>query len=268
MRQRRTGCILMAFGAILALAAGAFVFMTMQQAAAQIPEPKTQILIAATVIPERSRIDPTMVKVVDMAQSLVPPDAMTKPDDAVNRLTLVPIFTGQPILSTQIISTTREAGVASAALQPGKVLVAINFSGAANILTAGAIRPGDTIDLIVKVPGPDGQPVVATTMQNLKVYEIGSVATSPKPGTAAAAAPPSSSPVFIFVVTPDEALELKYLETLAPDLILRAAADREREPDQRAIIDFEFFVQKYGLPRPLKVGGQGGTSGGAPPRSP
>lgn len=252
MRQRRTGCILMIVGVVLALTAGAFVFVTMQQAAAKIPEPKTPVVVAATEIGERSRIQPGMLKIVEMDQSLVPPGALSKPEDAVDRLAIVPIFPGQPVLATQIISTTREAGVASAALEPGKVLVAVNFSGATNILTAGAIHPGDTVDLIVRVPGPDGQPVVATTMQNLKVYDIGTVA-PPRTSSNAAATPGPSSPVFIFAVSPEDALVLKYLETLSPDLVLRSAADRDKGPEQRPIIDYGYLRQRYGLPPPPRT---------------
>lgn len=262
MRRKRTGIILIVIGVLLALGTGVLVFSTVATAQAQKPEPQTDIFVAAQDIPERTRITPEMIKSQKVNVSAVPPSAVDKRENIVDYVTVTPVFAGQPFYPSAMVTTTRESNVASAALEKGKVLVAINFSGASNILTAGAIRKGDTVDLIVKVPGPNGV-AIATTMQNLKVYDIGSL----QPSKADAGAPANSSPVFIFQVAPEEALELKFLETLSPDLVLRSAADQKEGPQRRPLIDMEYMANRYGLPLPRTGAATTGSGGAAQPSS-
>jgi Flp pilus assembly protein CpaB len=256
--------LLIAIGVLFALVSGILVFRTVAEANAARPEEQKTIYFAVDTIPERTRITDAMIVEKKVNVSAAPVGAIESKSSIVDHLTVTPVFKDSPFYPSAIVTSTKESNVASAAIERGKVLVAINFSGATNILTAGAIRKGDTVDLLVKVPGPNGT-VIATTMQNLKVYEIGTVE-KPKAGTDAA---PASAGVsnFIFQVTPEEALELKYLETLSPDLVLRSSLDQREPPRQRPLIDMEFLANKYGLPL-AKTGPAPGGATGAPPAAP
>lgn len=242
MGRRRGGCILMALGVVLAVVAGGITFVVVASATAPkaVEVPKRPVLVAAQNIPERTLISPAMLRVQQWPQDLVPPGALAKVEDGANRLSTMAVFAGQPILQTQVADTKGNSGVAYA-LEKGKVLVAVNFGGATGIMSTGAVRAGDTVDLIVNSPGSNGNQV-APTMQNLKIYAIGSLNAAGKGGT------PASATLFIFQVTPQDALILKYLESMNMDIFLRAAGDDTAIPTEPVTMDY--IVNKYKIQRP------------------
>ena len=162
----------------------------------------------------------------------------------VDRATLSELFAGQPIVATQVVqvmTTTKESSITSAALEKGKVLVAVAFGGASRILSTGAIQPGDAVDVVLELDGTTGRTVVVT-YQNLKVYGIGTVAATPaKDGSGA------TKLVLIFAVEPQEAAELRFLEGLNPDLFLRSVADRQEKPYAIQKVDINYILNKYRL---------------------
>lgn len=242
MGRRRSGCILMALGVVVALVAGGITFFLVLTSTAPkaADAPKRPVLVAAANIPERTLINPSMLRVQQWPQDVVPPGALTTLEDGVNKFNLTPIYAGQAVLGTQIADTKGGSGVAFA-IEKGKVLTAVNFGSAAGIVSTGALRAGDTIDLVVTAPGTRGNQV-APTMQNLKIYAIGSVGAGGKSGSA------GGGTLFIFQVTPQEALILKYLETMSVDIFLRAAGDEAVVPTEPVTLDY--IVNRYRLQRP------------------
>ncbi|MDO8674099.1 MAG: Flp pilus assembly protein CpaB [Dehalococcoidia bacterium] len=242
MGRKRGGCLLMALGVVVALIAGGIAFYVVTVASTRTAEvPTRAVLVAAVNIPERTLINASMLRVQQWPPENVPPGSLNTIEAGANKFSTMPIFVGQAVLGSQIADTKGGSGVAYA-LEPGKELVAVNLSGAAGIISSGAVRAGDVIDLIVNTPGSNGNQV-APTMQNLRIYAIGSVLAGAKAG---AGAGPSN--LFLFQVTPQDALILKFLETLNVDMVLRAAGDDVIVPTEPVTIDY--LVNKYRLQRP------------------
>lgn len=247
MGRRRSGCILMALGVVLAVIAGIISFLVVgtKQAAPVVEIPKRGVLVAASNIPERTLLNPSLLRVQQWPQDNIPPGALSTVEEGDKKYTTMPLFAGEPVLQAQVADTSGNSGM-SYALEKGKVLVSVNLGGAAGIASTGALRPGDAVDLVVTMPGARGTQV-AYTMQNLKIYSIGSVAAK-APANPAAPATTAAGTLFIFEVTPQDALIMKYLETLNVDLVLRAAADDQLVPTEPVTLDY--VINRYRLQRP------------------
>jgi len=104
------------------------------------------------------------------------------------------------------------------------------------------------VDIIVYTEGANGKQAAAT-FRNLEVFSVGG-RTSPVSGPAVQTQSPQAATVLQFVVSPQEALELKFLEGLGADLVLRAAGDPATPPLQ--VVDVDYMAAKYGLERPRR----------------
>lgn len=253
MARRRGGFILMVLGVILALGAGGIVWVVTSTAAAPAEVPKRNVVVARVDIPERTLIDQTMVVVQQWPQDIVPVGAPGTAEEVVGKFTLTKLYAKQALLTPQLADTKGQAGMAFA-LEPGKVLVAVNYPGALNILGSGAIRPGDKVDIVVNSPGSPASGAksnqVSPTFRNLQIVAIGTVAQA-KAGAPAPPATGAAASTLIFMVTPQEALELKFLETMGVDLLLRAAGDEAVPATQ--LVDIDYIVDKYRLEPPPKA---------------
>ncbi|TAK34468.1 MAG: Flp pilus assembly protein CpaB, partial [Chloroflexota bacterium] len=207
--------------------------------------PKINVVVASTNIPARTRITSDMVKLSPYPTGVAPAAALTRIDQAVNLATVTDVYAGQPIVASQVVTTTKETSIASAALEKGKVLVAVAFGGANHILSTGAIQTGDSVDVVLQLDSASG-PAVVVTYQNLKVYGMGTVAPT-KSGSNSIAVGEGPKLALIFAVTPQEAAELKFLESLNPDLFLRSVADRDGAPYSTQKVDMTYILNKYRL---------------------
>ncbi|MBI2865004.1 MAG: Flp pilus assembly protein CpaB [Chloroflexi bacterium] len=240
MGRKRGGCVLMILGAVVALIAGGMAFLLLARASSRPDDvPKRPVLVAAVNIPERTLVNAGMLRVQQWPQENIPPGALTAIDAGANKFSVMPLFAGQPVLGSQVADTKGGSGVAYA-LEKGKVLVAVNLGGAGGIISSGAIHAGDVVDLVVIAPGTNSNQV-ATTMQALKIFAIGSVGAGAKAGQGAGT-------LFLFEVSEQDALVLKYLETLNVDMVLRAAGDDAKAATDPVTIDY--LVEKYRLQRP------------------
>ena len=247
MNRKRTAILLVVVGAILALAGAGYAYLSVRSAEVKIapPEPKVDVVVAARNIPARTKINSDMVRLAPYPTGLAPAAALTRIDQAISLATVTDVFAGQPIVASQVVTTTKETSIASAALEKGKVLVAVAFGGANHILSTGAIQPGDAVDVVLQLEGSNG-PAVVVTYQNLKIYGMGTVA-SVKSGENSQQVADQPRLALIFAVNPQEAAELKFLEGLSPDLFLRSVADRDSVPYAVQKVDMNYILNKYRL---------------------
>jgi Flp pilus assembly protein CpaB len=213
MSRKRGGFALITLGVVIAVGVASLVFNQARRAAETARMESVEVLVAAQDIPERTVMAAPFLAVKRMLPTSLPPGAIVRPDQAVGKMTTGPILTGEFILPGKLVGGDGQASVAFA-VPKGKVVITLPAS---DILSTGAVRPGDTIDLLVTInpdkekerertqaagPSPVGTPVAQptptpnlnaedgvntgttqTTMQNLKVLAIGSV----QPTTAPAA---------------------------------------------------------------------------------
>lgn len=256
MKKRRSGIILMALGVILAIAVGSTMFLTAQQTSGKTAQ-MGRVLVATQEIPERTAVQPGTLAVKSMPVDLIPDGALNSAEQAVGKMTMVKIFPNEIILGSKLADTKGQSGVAYT-LQKGQVLMTFPAS---DIITTGAIKAGDSIDLLITLepeeegdktqqprPGMPEVAVTQVTLQNLKVVSIGAIGAAPPASGQNARKDGSTDTLLTFAVSHEDALVLKALKD-APnaklETVLRAAGD-----DQKVTIEamtMRKIVDKYGV---------------------
>jgi Flp pilus assembly protein CpaB len=157
-------------------------------------------------------------------------------DQAAGKMTLSNMYPGDWVLSSRLADTKGASGV-SFTMDEGLVMVTFPAS---DIIGTGAVRPGDTVDVIVTIdtskengpvgpgaPSGSNSPGGTTqlTVQNLKVQNIGVVANS---AGGQPTAPDAQSKVITFAVSRQDALALKQIKDYPnsrAEMVLRSAGD-------------------------------------------
>lgn len=235
----RGGRILILLGLILAMGAGFITFLMLQNASSgqQAAPVETQpVVVALQRIEARTSIPPDAIGIQDWPVTLVPPGALTDTAQVAGKLSVAPIFPGQVILQDMIIdkeqleelppaAATQIGSDVSFTIPEGKVAVAFPVTEISSV--AGAIRPGDTVDLLVTInlpetvaePGTGRNVVTGLTLQNLEVIN-----TVPW-GTEVEGNQPSGQ-IYTLLVDRQQAAILKFIrENAQPDFVLRPAGD-------------------------------------------
>lgn len=261
MGRKSGGNILMAFGVVLALSAGAVVFFVMQLNVAKSAEiPKRPVVVALTDINERTIIGADKVVVQMWPEDIIPPTSESNVSNVTGKFAKTKLYAKQAILTSQVagltgatptdgaapkaagsLTATKEAEIAYT-LEKGKVLVAVEYPSAVALIQAGAVHPGDRVDIIVKAPGTLGEQI-APVFRNIEVKAIGTI-------SASAASDPKAlaGGTLIFAVPPQDALILTFIESLDPRVLLRAAGDNENPPTD--LVTTEYISSRFGLQRP------------------
>lgn len=249
--MRRGGRVFIILGIVLALISGLAVFVVLAAAEPQPVEvPTTKVVIAFQPIGERSEIAADQVGEVDWPQRIPTPiGAYNKPVDVIGKLSKVPIYTGEPIITDMLIDKAdlkETKSNAALLLEPGKVAVAFGVSMGSDV--AEAIQAGDRVDLLVtynvNIVGSSTQnaqyQLTQTTLQNVLVLQVGpwphSVPEGSKTETSAA------GQVNIITVQLDEqdALVLKHIEETAQatNFVLRSANDDQTFSTEPVTIEY------------------------------
>lgn len=235
----RGGRILILLGLVLAMGAGFITFLLLQNASTgqtAAPVETQPVVVALQRIEARTSIPPDAIGIQDWPVTLVPPGALTDTAEVAGKLSVAPIFPGQVILQDMIVDKEQLEELPSAAatqlksdvsftIPEGKVAVAFPVTEISSV--AGAIRPGDTVDLLVTInlpetaaePGTGRNVVTGLTLQNLEVIN-----TVPW-GTEVEGNQPSGQ-IYTLLVDRQQAAILKFIrENAQPDFVLRPAGD-------------------------------------------
>ncbi|HEY3110860.1 MAG TPA: Flp pilus assembly protein CpaB [Chloroflexota bacterium] len=151
MSRKRGGLILLVLGVVIAVGVASFVFQQAQRAAETARLESVEVLVAAQDIPERTMISAPFLATKRMLPTSLPPAAMVRPEEAVGKMTTGPILAGDFIMPAKLAEADGRAGLAFT-LPKGKVVITLPAS---DILTTGAVRAGDRVDLLVTIKPPD-----------------------------------------------------------------------------------------------------------------
>jgi Flp pilus assembly protein CpaB len=255
MSRKRGGFALILLGVVLAVGVAMLVFNQAQRAAETARMESVDVLVAAQDIPERSVMVAPFVSVKRMLPASLPPGAMDRPEQVLGKMTVGPILAGDFILPGKLVDSDGRSGLAYV-VPKGKVVITMPAS---DILSTGAIHPGDVVDLLVTInpdkekeratgpasaqaaqpaatplaqPSPTATPVAdddlhvgttQTTMQNLKVLAIGSV----QPAQAAPPGTPDKTRDTADRIAPTQGL-ITFAVDRQDALVLKALKDNER----------------------------------------
>lgn len=261
MSKKRGGFALIVLGVVIAVGVALLVFSQAQRAAQTARLESVDVLVAAQDIPEHAVVAAPFLSIKRMLPTSLPPNALVRPEDAVGKMTTGPILAGEFILPQKLVGADGRAAVAYV-LPKGKVVITMPAS---DILTTGAVRAGDTVDLLVTIkpdkenlknaadpamasnatgtpvsrPTPSATPsavddlltaTTQTTMQNLKILAVGSVQNEAavNPEGKAKESPAPTGGLITFAVERQDALVLKALkdsDRVKIEMVLRSAAD-------------------------------------------
>ena len=140
-----------------------------QQAIAPTPIPKVDVLIAAHDIPARTLITTEMIRIAQVPVELKLGPALDKPEDAVGRVILYPLASGEQVLPSKF-TIDQSIETFSNVIPTGKRAVSIVTSE--EIGAGGMIVPGDHIDIIASFDGSLGNIAATTVFQNVLVLAV------------------------------------------------------------------------------------------------
>lgn len=141
-----------------------------QQAIAPTPIPTVVVLVAAVDVPSRTLLTADMVKVIQLPTELRLETALTRPDDAIGKVTLYPVARGEQILPAKF-SIDRTIQTFSYVIPLGKRAIAITTNEEQG--AGGMIAPGDHIDVIAAYdPLIVGGMSAKTIFQNVLVLAV------------------------------------------------------------------------------------------------
>ena len=286
--RKRSGLLIMLMGVVIALVAGLMVLSMARQAAAQQQEAVRQVFVvmAARDVAQGTAIPADALMVQAFPADFIPQGAIPAPEQAVGKYTVTQLVKGQIILASQL-SVTKRTGNLALSVPPGKVAVALPMTDLMS--TAGAIRAGDHVDLLLtlnlkeiqlKEPQPiqtgttpattassattsggDGSknPITQATLQYVEVLSVGEAEDDGSSGgggggigTSANAGAKKTSAVIVLLDHQD-ALVLKYVKDSGGvvDLALRAPDDTAQVKTDTVTIDLLF--ERFGFRRPVPV---------------
>ena len=263
------GKVLMALGVVLALLSGGVVFFIASTSAAAGSReiPMKAVLVTRTEIAERALITDDLLDVIQLPEDGIPPGAILGTERAKLKDTFAKtrIYARTPIQLSQV--TARKpveppdlqpkppgapavgtpaptfAVPVSALLEKGRTMVAVDYPEASKLISAGVLRPGDKVDIYVKTPGTSGDQL-AMIFFNKEIKAIGSISQTDQ------AAP---SPTLLFIDSPQDALVLKFIESMNPFLLVRSVEDggdaRLTDPVTQDYIISRFHLQRPAAPR-------------------
>ena len=265
--KKRSGCIWIGAGAILALLAGVMAFYAIMRGASTqvnvpvLESPKVKVVVASRAMGVHELIQSGDVKTRSAPVDIVPESALRSTDEAVGWLTVAPLAPGQMVLSSQLISPTIKGASAAFALDKSKVVMAFP---ADDLMTRNSLlQPGDHVDLLFSLAVPPGQNegespdqskaelVTFSALQNLEIAALIRPSDLESQAKAQAGVKGALPLAIVFALTPQDALVLKYLKDMGGtvDIVLRAPEAKEQFAVQP--IHMNYLTDRYQLRIPI-----------------
>ena len=167
MKQRLITVLI--FALVVSAAASVLIYRLINSQISSNSKAGTRVLMAARTLERGDLIKDTDIKIADWGGT-VPPGAIMKPEDAIGRGVIEPIYMGEPIVESRIAARGAGAGLA-AIIPPGMRAVAVRVNDVAGV--AGFVTPGMRVDILL-AGNPPGQKsnvgtLTKTLLQNVEV---------------------------------------------------------------------------------------------------
>jgi pilus assembly protein CpaB len=128
------------------------------------------VVAAANEIPFGTKIDATMIKVVELPPKAVPATAFRDPQVVIGRIAAYTLYKDEVLAQERVVEHLGGSAL-SAAVPEGKRAVTIKSDDVIGV--AGFLLPGNRVDMIAtRGRGGGGGPESRTLMQNLKVLAV------------------------------------------------------------------------------------------------
>ncbi|NLA59463.1 MAG: Flp pilus assembly protein CpaB [Firmicutes bacterium] len=169
MRKRK----LLLMAATLGLLAAIFTYTLIRsvEGTSEVQEVKeVGVVVANTDIPSGTAVTASMLRLAQVAETALHPDAAKTPNEVIGRITKVPIVRGEQVLNSRLLPAGVRPSL-SFVIPSGKRAVSVAVNEVVGV--AGFIKPGDRVDVLATMDSPDGGLAVTTTvLQNVEVLAI------------------------------------------------------------------------------------------------
>jgi pilus assembly protein CpaB len=254
---RRRGWMLFVLGLILALSAGALVFVVLQQQAAIAaeqsraaalrefaPPPTLKLPVAARPLEAGMTLGSADYVMKDFPLDLVPVSAITDTASLDNKLLVRAVGQGETFATSQFLGG--QGATVSQQIQQGRVLFA--FPIVDLLSKSDLIQDGDHVDLLLTLPlvPSEGAPAdtqgktTAITLQNIEIFKVLRVVNEDEKQKGEATS-------LLCSLTPEDAVMIKFIKDSGGtiDFTLRSPADKE--PFQAPPVNRAELANRYGL---------------------
>lgn len=205
---------------IVGLSAGCLCFFLLFQKTSEIDKKTTpiEVLVSARYISPGSILTSDMVLKKSIPESYVSPSAVQNISEVSNLLTLVPISTGEQILSNKFGSSGNSLAFNLNNGLRAYTLEVNETSGVGNLL-----HPGNHVDVIAKITSNKRQ-ITTFVFQDIQVLATGQKLSQSEQKNSDS---PEAYNTVTLALTPDQAEILMFLEGQPIRLLLRAPNDDE-----------------------------------------
>lgn len=221
-------------------------------AATPIPPRTVSVVVTTRDVSIRSLLLPEDLTLIDVPVQLAPLEALSDPEQAVGRISMVPLVTGETVIADHLADPTNYAHDLAFVIEDDQVLMA--FPASDLMTRLNVLQPGDLVDIFVSMqspllPGPGGeggsalftfdamqqveiQAVVVDVIRPRRTTTASSTAVRVSDGSVEVQAKPTPAPeptdlqpdALLLALDPQDALVLKYIKDAGGviDIVLRA----------------------------------------------
>jgi pilus assembly protein CpaB len=146
-------------------------WMTSRLAAAGAESELSGVVAAATEIPFGTKIDATLIKMVELPPESVPQGVFRDPEVVVGRVAAFTLFPGEVLLDGRVVEHIGGSALA-AVVAEGKRAISVRVDDVVGV--AGFLLPGNRVDVIAtrRKTGGDRGTESRTLLENLKVLAV------------------------------------------------------------------------------------------------
>lgn len=139
-----------------------------------VEKPIAQVIVASGEITPGTALHPGLVKTVPWPQELVPPNLPASFEAVKDRVVIVPLSPGEPIMFNKLAPEGTMAGLGGL-LGEGKRAMTVRVDDVSGV--AGFIKPGDHVDVLMDmaVPNQSDERYSKVILQNLAVLSTGQI---------------------------------------------------------------------------------------------
>ncbi len=157
---------------IIAILAALFTAITVYFFLGSIKEaskvPMIPVVVSSLEIKENTEIKAEMVKIINIAESAVTPNAVTKLEDVVGNIATRDIYIGEQIISLELAKPGESTQKLSYMIESGKRAVSVKVDEVSGI--SGLIEPGNKVDVVVVYDESSTSDII---LQNITVLSTG-----------------------------------------------------------------------------------------------
>ena len=258
---RSRGCLWLMAGAVVALLAGLVGYLALSGATTQRTEtagaaPEVQVVVAAQAVSVRSPLTEKDVTLRSVPVNIAPEGALRETRAAVGKVTMTDLVPGELLLQQRLADPNVVSNNGRAALMVAGDELLIAFPAADLLSKAGVIKAGDHVELLysLRVPTNRGLAGVSgasatedeqTTFNALSNVTISAYVADKAPSAGTEIGAPE---VFLLLVSPQDALVLKYIRDAGGTLDTALRAPGAEQPADAEPVDVDYLIKRYRLP--------------------